>query len=178
VQAIQQALEEIKALHEQLTQSPAPEIGPQAFLPFPPGVDPVAFAIEEVTQLKHWVENLQAAQLQTPQSVNWVPAASVHADETGIHFAVEIPGVAKDDVTLNVTGGELIVRGERRPPQFGPTSKPVVVEQAWGTFERRFPLPPWGTAETIKARYAHGIVEIDVIRHEQSTPTEVQIAIG
>ena len=67
MQPIEQALIEIRALHEQLTRSPAPEIGPQAFLPFPPGQDPVAFAIEEVSRLKSLVESSRSGPTEAPQ---------------------------------------------------------------------------------------------------------------
>ena len=56
MEPIEQALEEIRALHEQLTNQPAPEITPQMFQPFPPGIDPVSYAIQEVVQLRQAVQ--------------------------------------------------------------------------------------------------------------------------
>lgn len=179
MQSIEQALQEVRALHEQVTRTRAPEIGPQAFLPFPLGQDPVAYAIEEVSQLKQLVQSRRAgaAPSMHPQP-QWVPRASVYAGESVVSFLVELPGVAKEDVSITVCSGELTVRGERKPVTIDGELRPVVIEQAWGAFERRFPLPSWAAPETITARYAQGVLEIHVSRDEDDAPGEFRVEIG
>ncbi len=180
MQTIEQAFQEVCRLHEQIAQTPPPEIGPQVFLPFPPGVDPIAFAIEEVAQLRQLVENAQSTRSQTPQptTATWVPRASVFASDGGLMFHVEIPGVAKEDVSVVVESGELVVRGERRAPAVDPSLRPVMVEQAWGNFERRFAAPPWFNPEKIQARYSHGMLEIRMNRVEDRNVGEFRVEIA
>ncbi len=188
MQTIDQAFQEVCRLHEQLAHAPAPEIGPQAFLPFPPGVNPMAYAIEEVAQLKRLCEGAQAGfdptqqqsqqqQQQHPQ-VTWVPRANIHASETNLLFHVELPGVSKEDVSVTVSQGELIVRGQRRAATHDASLKPMFVEQPYGSFERRFPCPPWCDPEKIQAKYSHGVLEIQLTRLDEGNRGEFRVNIG
>ena len=177
MQTIEQAYKEICRLHEQLAQAPAPEIGPQSFLPFPPGVEPIAFAIEEVAQLKHMFDAAQAVRQHVHEPA-WMPRASVFASDSSVLFQVELPGVAKEDVSVTVASGELVVRGQRRRPESDASLKPVVVEQPFGLFERRFPAPPWCNPEKIQAKYSHGVLEISLSRQEEGSFGEFRVEIA
>ena len=178
MQTIDQAFQEVCRLHEQLAHAPVPEIGPQAFLPFPPGVNPLSYAIEEVAQLKRMYDGAQAALSQAQQQVTWVPRANLHASESNLLFHVELPGVSKDDVSVTVSQGELIVRGQRRAASVDAALKPMVVEQPWGAFERRFPCPPWCDPEKIQAKYSQGILEIQLTRLDEGNRGEFRVEIG
>jgi HSP20 family protein len=172
---IDQAFEEIRALHEQVTRTPAPEVTPRMFQPFPPGTDPVSYAIEEVAELRRALEQT-AEKAEKPQATSWVPRASVYAGESGAKFVVELPGISRDDVVVTVNGGQLIVRGERKPASIDGSLQPMVVEQSIGAFERRFALPGWCQVDTISARCANGVLEIDIARQpEDGTDYKVQV---
>lgn len=178
MQTIEQAYQEVCRLHEQITNAPIPEIGPQMFVPFPPGVDPVAFAIDEVTHLKQWFENAQAARAQAHNPIAWVPRASIHASETSVRFQLEVPGVAKEDMSVSVAGGELVVRGMRKESTNDGALKPILIEQVGGAFERRFPVPPWCNPEKIHAKCAHGLLEVHLHRQEEPNPSDFRVEIS
>jgi HSP20 family protein len=183
VQTINQALEELRSLHQKLTHTPAPEIAPQAFLPFPPGADPVSFALEEVERLKQLIEahsqeprNTETIS-QAPAGSRWVPRASVFAGDNGVSFFVELAGVSKDDVTVTLANGELVVRGERKPANVEGPFRPVFVEQEFGAFERRFPVPVWGRPEDVTARCVNGVLEVCVARTQEPSSGEINVEI-
>ncbi len=175
MQTIDEAYREVCKLHEQITRAPAPEIGPQGFAPFPPGIDPVGFAIEEVSQLKRMFESAQTGDSRT---VTWVPRASIYASETSVRYRVEIPDVSREEVSVSVLSGEMVVRGQRRPPVVDALLKPVMVEQAWGAFERRFPLPPWCEPDRIQARCSQGVLEIDLVRKHEGSTAEFHVEVS
>jgi HSP20 family protein len=175
MQPIEQALHEVRSLHEQVTRSPAPEIAPPAFLPFPPGMDPVACALDEVSRLKRLVEQAQAPVMSTAR---WMPRANVYAGESGMTYVVELPGVEKDALEVTVSGGELLVRGHRAPATTAGALQPLMMEQPWGPFERRFPLPTWCSPESIEASCAGGLLEVRVSRAEEGTQGEFRIEIS
>jgi len=174
---IEQALEEIRALHEQITRSLGPEAAPQVVQPPPAGRDPVARVLQEVARLRQAVERSCSVN-QSEEPVAWVPRASIYAGEAGSKIVLEIPGVTRQDVSITVTGSELVVRGRREPSEAESGLNPIVVEQSWGAFERRFPMPAWSTPESISARCAHGLLEIAMVRGGESTPVEFQVEIG
>jgi HSP20 family protein len=174
---IEQALEEIRALHEQITRSLGPDAALQSVQPPPAGRDPVARMLQEVARLRQAVERTCAAN-QSEEPVAWVPRASIYGGEAGSKIVLEIPGVTRQDVSIIVTGSELVVRGKREPSDAECGLKPIVVEQFWGAFERRFPVPAWSTPESISARCTHGLLEITLARGGESTPVEFQVEIG
>jgi HSP20 family protein len=174
---IEQALEEIRALHEQITRSLGPDAAPQPAQPAPAGRDPVARVLQEVARLRQAVERSCSAK-ESEEPVAWVPRASIFAGEAGAKIVLEIPGVTRQDVAITVTGSELVVRGQREPSDAETGLKPIVVEQSWGAFERRFPVPAWSTPELISARCVNGLLEINLVRGGESTPVEFQVEIG
>lgn len=174
---IEQALEEIRALHDQITRSLGPDAPLQSVQPPAAGRDPVARVLQEVARLRQAVERSCSAN-ESEEPAAWVPRASIYAGEGGSKIVLEIPGVTRQDVTITVAGSELVVRGQRVPTDAESGLKPIVVEQSWGAFERRFPVPAWCTPESISARCAHGLLEITLIRGGESTPVEFQVEIG
>jgi HSP20 family protein len=174
MESLDQAMKDVCQLHEHMTQSPAPEVGPQSFVPFPAGVDPVSYAIQEVAQLKKMWQS--RAQLSDSQ-VTWVPRASVFTGDSTFCYLVEVPGVSRDEVSVTVGAGELLVRGQRRPPEVEGHLRPVAVEQAWGKFERRLPVPAWCSPDQIQARYSQGILEITLSRPQEGAAGEVQVEV-
>jgi HSP20 family protein len=176
MQAITEALGEVRALHEQLTCRPAPDVPPPAFMPFPPGCDPVAFAIQEVNQLKQAIEQARN-EGSAVGGTRWVPPASIYAGPDVSKIFVEIPGVSKDALSVTVSAGELVIRGQRGPVA-SEGLQPILVEQPYGSFERRFPLPAWCTPESISTRAANGQLEVTIVRQRSPQNGGFQVEIG
>jgi HSP20 family protein len=175
--SLEQAWKDVCELHERMAHGPAPDIGPHAFLPFPAGVEPVSFAVAEVARLKQmWRERGESASF-ADQAVSWIPRTNVFAGDDGVRILVELPGVAREDIEVSVAGGELSVRGTRRPPKLAGAQQPVAVEQVWGAFDRRFPLPPWCSLENIQARHADGMLTITMSRGKDNGAGEFSVNI-
>ncbi len=74
-------------------------------------------------------------------SVSFRPAADFYETTQGLVLRLELAGVAPEDVSLTLTGHELVVRGRRRPPPPEGIRRFVHLEMAFGIFERSFTLP-------------------------------------
>ena len=174
MQPLQQTLEELRALHEKVFGLAAPPMGPQSFLPFPPGVDPVEYARSEA---KHLVEELERAEL-APKPSAWIPAADTFVGDDAFVVRIELPGVSREDVHVHVVGRECVVRGERKPPQGSEDMRPLALERPWGLFERRFLLPEGSSVDTTKARYVDGMLEVNIPVDASVLSKEQPIEIG
>lgn len=171
---VAQALNEVRDLYTKFLGQPAPEIGPGWYAPFPPGIDPVRFAIQEVDGLKRFLN-----QIGTPYApVAWIPRADVYAARDGVLFRVEIPGVGRDKVKVLVAEGECIVRGERPEPKEEKELRPLGLEFPHGTFERRFALPLHADPDKLTAKYADGILEVRIPVLENPAPREMKVEIA
>lgn len=170
---VTQALTEVKDLYTKFLGQPVPEIGTGWYAPFPPGVDPVSYAIREVDELKRFLT--QAGTRQIP--VAWIPRADVFAGRDAVVIRVEIPGVGRDHLKVMVAEGECIVRGERPAPKEESELRPLGLEFPYGTFERRFATPLHADTDKLTAKYADGILEVRIPILETPAPKELKVEI-
>ena len=86
----------------------------------------------------------------------------------------ELPGVTRDDVTLNLQEDVLTLEGARRPPQEENVNWQRR-ERAYGSFSRAVQLPFRVDADKVQARFNNGILEIELERLEADRPKKIQI---
>jgi HSP20 family protein len=170
---VQSALDNVKELYREFIGTPAPELPPQSYTAFPPGVDPIHHAMEEAERLRVLSKQVAAA----PSLQAWAPPADTYRSTDGLVFYVEIPGVHKEDLKVFVVGGECVVRGERKFLQQKEAIHPLSLERPWGPFERRFTLPPGVHAGRIHAHSKDGILEIRVLAEGPSEEGELNVEV-
>ncbi len=98
-----------------------------------------------------------------------------HETEDAFLVAVDLPGVASEDVTINLDKGVLTVSGERRSP-FDLDGK--ADRQANGRFEHAFPVPDAVDTESIDAAYKDGVMTITLRKSKESKPRQIPITVG
>jgi HSP20 family protein len=103
--------------------------------------------------------------------VSFRPAADFYETAQGLILRLELAGVAPADVSLTLTGHELVVRGRRRPPAPEGIRRFIHLEMAFGIFERRFTLPIAVDPQGVEARYADGVLEVHLPRKASQTRT-------
>jgi HSP20 family protein len=119
-------------------------------------------------QLRRGFDSLLEAH-KTP--VSFRPAADFYETAQGLVLRLELAGVASRDVSLTLTGHELVVRGRRRPPAPEGIRRFVHLEMAIGIFERRFMLPLAVDPQGVEARYVDGVLEVHLPRKAPQTRT-------
>ena len=103
--------------------------------------------------------------------VSFRPAADFYETAQGLVLRLELAGVAAADVSLTLTGHELLVRGRRRPPAPEGIRRFVHLEMAFGIFERSFMLPIAVDPQGVEARYVDGVLEVHLPRKTPQTRT-------
>jgi len=171
---VTQALDDMKALYTTLLGGPAPEITAGWSAPFPPGVDPLAFAVQEVRDLEQLATRMQAL----PRTVAFIPRADLFAAKDALVIRVEVPGVAKDGLKVLVDEGECIVRGERKPFEISAELRPIGIELAYGSFERRFALPRHADTAKLTAKVADGVLEVRIPIEAEAAPKEMKVEVA
>ena len=99
-----------------------------------------------------------------PQSrAGFVPAAEVARDADDAVVRLELPGLdAEKDVTVEIDGGRLVVRGERRDERTEDRDGRTLREVRYGSFRRSFGLPAHVTPEAVTASYDAGVLTVRV----------------
>lgn len=105
----------------------------------------------------------------------FAPAMDLSEDDGRYVVTAEIPGVAKDDVHVEVDEGVLSVSGEKRSEREEKKEKRRWVERSYGSFHRSFRLPADADADRIAARFEKGVLTIEIPKTEQRKPRVVSV---
>ena len=105
----------------------------------------------------------------------FVPAVESFSSETELHLRAEIPGVAPQDVHIEVTDGQLCITGERRAPAYAAQSCCCFEEMKYGPFSRCFMIPKNVDREKIRAKNENGILDITIPLPASVKPQEIRI---
>jgi HSP20 family protein len=92
----------------------------------------------------------------------WAPSADIYEKEGTLVVKAELPGVDRDDVSVTVENGDLVIQGERRSDEEVDEEDYYRMERFTGTFYRRFTLPEGVDEERISAEYKDGVLEVRV----------------
>jgi HSP20 family protein len=106
---------------------------------------------------------------------SWVPALDVWETENEIVYALDLPGIPEDDISIEFEDGSLTVTAERERKQEVSDDKLYRFERRFGTYSRTFGLPQGVTEDDIKAEYRDGVLEVHVSKPEQVKPRRIQI---
>ena len=98
----------------------------------------------------------------SPRVTGFSPAAETHRDGDDAVIRLELPGVAVDDVTVEIKGRHLVVSGERRDGREEEAEGRRFSEFRYGRFTRSFRLAPSVTAEAVSASYDAGVLTVRV----------------
>ena len=105
----------------------------------------------------------------------WRPSVDLAESEDAYELTVEIPGMKKEDIQIKYQDKVLTLSGERRQEEEKKGKSYSRVERSYGRFERSFWIPADVKADAIKARYADGVLTIEVPKSEKAKPQEIRI---
>ena len=107
----------------------------------------------------------------------FAPAADLDRDGDDLVARFDLPGIDPDnDVTVEVEGRKLIVRGARRDTRDEDDNGRRVREIRYGSFRRVVTLPVAASAADISATYDAGVLTVRVAGAlAGSTPTRIEI---
>ena len=99
-------------------------------------------------------------------NTGFYPKANVWEDKNSYHIELELPGIDKKDVHLEVKDNLLIVKGERKHKAEHKEDGYFHYESNYGTFERSWVIDPVDS-EKISAEEKNGILRIDLPKREE-----------
>ena len=108
----------------------------------------------------------------------WTPSVDLTEESDRFVLRADVPGVAAKDIEVSAEDGTLTVRGERPARERAGGDGFEHVERAAGTFLRRFTLPDSAQTEAIKARYADGVLEIDIPKQPRVETKRIAITVN
>lgn len=102
------------------------------------------------------------------------PALNVWEDAEHLYAEAELPGFRLEDLEIYVTGNQLTIKGERRPPEHesGTWHRQ---ERSYGKFSRMIELPGEVDGDKVEAEFKHGVLSIKLPKSEAVKPRRIEV---
>ena len=95
------------------------------------------------------------------------PRLDVRETDKEFRVSVELPGVAEEDIEVDVDDDLLTVRAEKKEEREIERADQHVTERRFGVFQRSIRLPQSVDAQTVKATIDNGVLQIAIPKSER-----------
>ena len=99
-------------------------------------------------------------------TTDFSPAINTREGEFAYHVEVDLPGIKKDDINIQIEDNKLIISGERKVKDEIKEENYYKIESSFGSFSRSFSLPEDADVENIHAESQDGVLEVVVPKLE------------
>jgi HSP20 family protein len=109
--------------------------------------------------------------------IGFTPAIDVFEKDGRLVTKIDLPGMKKEDVKVEVTDGYLAISGERTSELEEKKNAFYRCEREYGSFYRAVPLPEGVKLEDVKATFAEGVLEVSVPLPAETKPEPRRVDI-
>jgi HSP20 family protein len=127
-------------------------------------------------EMSRFMNGLLEGDRRTDQA--WLPALDVWETEEELVYAVDLPGIPEDDISVELDEGALTISAERERTQEETQDRFYRYERRYGTFSRTVAVPQGVTEGDVSAQYKDGVLEVHVKKPEQPKPKRIQVGSG
>jgi HSP20 family protein len=96
----------------------------------------------------------------TAPLTTWMPDVEVVQKGDQLTIRADLPGMTKDEVSVDVTDKAVTIAGERKREREEEHEGYYRSERSYGSFRRVIPLPEGAITEQAKASFRNGVLEI------------------
>lgn len=116
-------------------------------------------------------------EFDAPRSESITPAADIWETEDGYRLVVEMPGVTRENLKIDLEGDTLTLRGERQATEAG---KNLVSNgrSSDRPFVQRFTLGKELDRARVQAKLENGLVTVTLPLREDTKPTRIEVEVG
>ena len=105
------------------------------------------------------------------------PKADIEENDREYLVNVELPGVDKKDIKLNLENNVLVIKGEKKQSKEVREENYLCCERSYGSFQRTFEFPCMIKQDKIEAEFKDGILQIKAPKAEEIKKKEIEIKV-
>lgn len=105
----------------------------------------------------------------------WAPALDLSEDKENLYVSLEVPGMKKEDLKIELHDGVLSVSGDRRLEERGKESSGYRTERFSGQFQRSIALPKAVLRDQAQASYKDGILTVTLPIAAEARPKQITV---
>jgi len=107
------------------------------------------------------------------ERTDWTPAADIYETESGYLIAIDLPGITRDAVQIDLDENRLVVKGTRVVEESKHRS-----ERPRGKFMRTFSIPGSVDQAGIGADYKDGVLQIRLPKRQEQKAQRIAIKVS
>lgn len=106
------------------------------------------------------------------------PRTDMYETDKDIIISIEIPGIDKDDIDLQIQQGLVSIKYEDKGARERKARNYSISERSYASFQRQIGLPNYANYEKAEADYENGILEITIPKDEETKIKSKKIEIN
>ena len=99
-------------------------------------------------------------------------------DESRLVVRLEVPGMSKEDICIEVSDEAVVISGEKRFESENSQGRWRVMQCAYGSFRRVVPLPTAVKTDEVRASYKNGVLRVDLPKAKPGQPKGTTIKVS
>ncbi|GIK76636.1 MAG: molecular chaperone [Actinomycetes bacterium] len=111
-------------------------------------------------------------------SRRWAPAMDLTEADDSLVLRADLPGLDREDVSIEVKDNVLTVSGERRDEHEDERKGYHRIERSYGSFARSLTLPRGVDPASVSASFDKGVLEVRIPKPADPKPHRVEIDAG
>lgn len=108
----------------------------------------------------------------------WAPDVEVFQRNNQLTIRADLPGLKKDEVSVDVGDGSVTIHGERKHEHEEEREGVYRSERSYGTFYRVIPVPEGAITDQAKASFRDGVLEVTMPAPPASQGRRLEITEG
>lgn len=108
------------------------------------------------------------------ERADWTPASDIYETESGYLIAMDLPGINREALEIDIDDNRLVVKGTRAISE----SRQHRAERPRGKFLRTYSVPASVDQGKIAAEYKDGVLQISLPKRSEQKPKRIDIKIS
>lgn len=107
----------------------------------------------------------------------WAPLVDIEETKDALVVHVELPSVKPEEISIQVEGSTLTIRGERKFEKEENSKQFVRIERSYGAFQRSFNLGVPIKADEVSAQFCSGVLEVTLPKADEVRPKQIPVKV-
>jgi HSP20 family protein len=108
------------------------------------------------------------------ERADWTPTADIYETDSGYSIAIDLPGIKRDALEIDIDDNRLVVKGTRVVDD----SRARRSERPRGKFLRSFSVPASIDQGNIGAEYKDGVLQIRLPKRAEQKAQKIEVKIS
>ncbi len=108
------------------------------------------------------------------ERADWTPPSDIYETESGYVIAMDLPGIDRDALEIDIDDNRLVVKGTRAITE----TRQHRTERPKGKFVRTYSVPASVDQAKIAGEYKDGVLQITLPKRTEQKPKKIDIKIS